>query len=300
MAQVPSYADFSKDLNDLLIKDFPVAAAKLEVNATAPNGIVCILSLQYTILFINSLLGCWKSDRLASIQKLTVNNVRNSAAGAISSDVKAKYTDRENGLTITNTWHLANVLSSHIELQDFIASGLKIDVLGSMKPSVGTTTAKAGLELKQANVFARSSVDLLAKSGATVHTDVVVGSDGLLIGGDVAYNTEDATIHRYNVAVGFKTPEYSLGFHATKKFTNFSANYFHTVSSGLQVGSRASWDKVVSPDQVAIELGAKYTVDANTFVKAKIDNYGNLGLGFTQKLRPNVKLQLGGVFDTNK
>ncbi|KAJ3204208.1 Mitochondrial porin, partial [Entophlyctis luteolus] len=185
MAQVPSYADFSKDVNDLLTKDFPFAAAKLEVNATAPNGI-----------------------------KLTVNNVRNSAAGVISSDVKAKYSDKSNGLTITNTWHLANVLTSQIELQDFIASGLKIDIHGSMKPAVGTTAAKAGLELKQANVFARSSVDLLAKSGATVHTDVVVGSDGLLLGGDVAYNTEDATIHRYNVAVGFKTPEYSLGFHA--------------------------------------------------------------------------------------
>ncbi|KAJ3394092.1 Mitochondrial porin [Entophlyctis sp. JEL0112] len=233
MAQVPSYADFSKDVNDLLTKDLPFAAAKLEVNATAPNGI-----------------------------KLTVNNVRNSAAGVISSDVKAKYSDKSNGLTITNTWHLANVLTSQIELQDFIASGLKIDIHGSMKPAVG--------------------------------------SDGLLLGGDVAYNTEDATIHRYNVAVGFKTPEYSLGFHATKKFTNFSANYFHKVSSGLLVGSRASWDKVVLPDQVAIELGAKYTVDANTFVKAKIDNSGRLGLGFTQLLRSNVKLQLGGVFDINR
>jgi hypothetical protein len=35
--------------------------------------------------------------------------------------------------------------------------------------------AKAGLEYKQANLFARGSVDLFAKDGPVLHSDAVVG-----------------------------------------------------------------------------------------------------------------------------
>ncbi|KAJ3293683.1 Mitochondrial porin [Rhizoclosmatium sp. JEL0117] len=270
MAIPPSYSDFSKDINDLFNKDYPLGASKLEVNSTTTNGF-----------------------------KVTVNNVKDNVSGKITSDLKTKYTDRENGFVFTNTWHAGNALTAQLELQDLISTGFKLDLHGAMHPALGTTAAKAGIELKQQNVFARSSVDLLAKNGATVHTDVVVGSEGLLLAGDVAYNTADATIHRYNVAVGYKTPEYSLAFHATKKFTHFTAGYFHNINRGLQVASRATWDQTTA-NQVGIEVGTKYALDNATFVKAKIDNYGRLGLGYTQQVQPSIKLQLGGSFDTTR
>ncbi|KAJ3252461.1 Mitochondrial porin [Chytriomyces hyalinus] len=250
---VPNYSDFSKDLNDLLSKDFPLGNAKLEINQSTSNGI-----------------------------KVTVNNVKDSTTGKIVSDLKTKYTDKAN-----------------VEVQDLISQGFKLDLHGAMRPSAGTTSAKAGLELKQANVFARSSIDLLAKTGATIHTDVVVGSEGLLLGGDVAYNSGDSTIHRYNVAVGYKTPEYTLGFHASKKFTHFTAGYFHNISPKLQVGSRATWDQAAT-SHVAIEVGSKYILDKSTFIKSKVNNFGILGLGYTQALRPGVKVSLGGSFDTTR
>ncbi|KAI9338214.1 eukaryotic porin/Tom40 [Obelidium mucronatum] len=270
MSIPPSYSDFSKDLNDLLNKDYPLGSSKLEINTTAANGF-----------------------------KLTVNNVKDNTTGKIVTDLKTKYADKENGVTVTNTWHAGNALTAQVELQDLISTGFKVDLHGSIHPALGTTAAKAGLELKQANVFARSSVDLLAKSGATVHTDVVVGSEGLLLAGDVAYNTADQSIHRYNVAVGYKTPEYLLAFHATKKFTHFTAGYFHNINSGLQVATRATWDQAIN-SHVGIEVGTKYALDNATFIKAKINNEGRLGLGYTQILRPSIKLQLGGSFDTTR
>ncbi|KAJ3067894.1 Mitochondrial porin [Podochytrium sp. JEL0797] len=270
MSIPPSYSDFSKELNDLLNKDYPLGSSKLEINTTTANGF-----------------------------KVTVNNVKDSNSGKIVSDLKTKYTDKANGITATSTWHAGNALSAQIEIQDLISTGFKLDVHGSMHPALGTTAAKAGLELKQANVFARSSVDLLAKNGATVHTDVVVGSEGLLLAGDVAYNTGDSTIHRYNVAVGYKVAEYSLAIHATKKFTHFTAGYYHNISRGLQVATRATWDQAKS-DQVGIELGTKYALTQNTFVKAKMDNAGHLGLGYTCLFRPSVKFQVGSSLDTSR
>lgn len=35
-----------------------------------------------------------------------------------------------------------------------------------------------------------------------------------------------------------------------------------------------------------------------SFIKAKINNAGLLGLGYTQEVRKGVKLALGGSFDT--
>ncbi len=51
---------------------------------------------------------------------------------------------------------------------------------------------------------------------------------------------------------------------------------------------------------MTIEVGAKYALDSDAFVKVKTDSLGRLGLGYTQVLRPGVKLSLGGLFDTTR
>ncbi|KAJ3209774.1 Mitochondrial porin [Entophlyctis luteolus] len=267
---VPHYGDFGKSLNDLLNKDFPVGSAKLEVNTTTSNGI-----------------------------KFTVTGNKDNKTGNIVSEIKTKYTDKSRGLTVTEHWNATNVIGGQIEVQDVIAAGVKLDVSGSIHPSNGAKHAKAVVEFKQANIFTRSSVDLFSKAGPTIHTDVVVGSDGFILGGDVAYNVNDATIHRYNLATGYSTKEYQVGIHATAKFSHFTAFYFHKVNKQVDAGAKAIWNKSAS-DAVSIEVGTKYTLDNQTFVKAKIDNVGRLGLGYTQILRPGVKLALGGSFDTTR
>ncbi|KAJ3136981.1 Mitochondrial porin [Physocladia obscura] len=267
---VPHYGDFGKSLNDLLNKDYPVGSAKLEVNTTTSNGI-----------------------------KFTVTGNKDNKTGNIVSELKTKYSDKARGLTVTEHWNAANVIGAQVELQDAIAAGVKLDVSGSIHPSNGAKNAKAVVEFKQANVFTRSSVDLFSKAGPTIHTDAVVGSDGFILGGDVAYNVNDATIHRYNLATGYATSEYQVGIHATGKFSHFTAFYFHKVNKQVDAGAKAIWNKAAS-DAVSIEVGTKYTLDNQTFVKAKIDNVGRLGLGYTQILRPGVKLALGGSFDTTR
>ncbi|KAI8837642.1 eukaryotic porin/Tom40 [Chytriomyces cf. hyalinus JEL632] len=154
-------------------------------------------------------------------------------------------------------------------------------------------------------VFTRSSVDLFAKAGPTIHTDAIIGSEGFLLGGDVAYSVNDAALQRYNVAIGYTTPEYQVGLHATNKFSHCSAAYHHKVNKTVEAGAKAIWKKAAS-DSVSIEVGTKYVLDCQTFVKAndfahaKIDNAGRLGLGYWKALRLGVKLGLGGLFDTTR
>lgn len=66
----------------------------------------------------------------------------------------------------------------------------------------------------------------------------------------------------------------------------------------VEAGGRAVWDRKSANATVAIEVGTKYILDKDAFLKAKINNAGVLGLGYTQSLREGIKLSLGGSFDT--
>ncbi|KAJ3090073.1 Mitochondrial porin [Quaeritorhiza haematococci] len=264
----PSFSDIGKALNDLLGKDYPVGSAKLEVNTTTPNGV-----------------------------KFTVTGNKDNKTGAIASEMKAKYSDKSRGLTVTESWTTSNVLGATVELQDTIAKGLKLELNGSLLPAKGQKNAKAGFDFKQEYIYTRGNLDLF--KGPTLHGDAVVGSDGVVIGSEVGYDVTDAKVVKLNTAVGYITPEYSMSFHATNMFGAFSAGYYHRVQPGVEAGARALWNKT-KDSSVSIEVGTKYTLDKETFVKAKMNNAGLLGLGYTQVLRPGVKLSLGGSFDTTR
>jgi hypothetical protein len=77
------------------------------------------------------------------------------------------------------------------------------------------------------------------------------------------------------------------------------ASYYQRVNSDTEVGAKATGN-VKSITDVTIEVGAKYALDRDAFVKVKTDNMGRLGLGYTQVLRPGVKMSLGGLFDTTR
>ena len=59
------------------------------------------------------------------------------------------------------------------------------------------------------------------------------------------------------------------------------------------------WNKS-KDSNVGIELGSKFTLDKDAFIKAKVSNAGIVGLGYTQTLRKGVKVGFGGSFDTTR
>ncbi|KAJ3008434.1 Mitochondrial porin [Thoreauomyces humboldtii] len=264
----PAFSDLGKSTVDLLAKDFPVGSAKLEVNTYTSNGI-----------------------------KFTVLGAKDNKTGAIASELKSKYVDKLRGVTLTESWTTSNILNAQIELDNTLARGLKLDASASLLPAKGTKNIKFGTEYKQDYIFTRSSVDLF--KGPTLHGDAVVGQNGFLAGGEVAYDVSDARVTKYNVAFGYVAPEYSVALHATNALSTFSASYFHRVNRDVEAGGRATWVKSLD-NTVHVEVGTKYTLDNAAFFKAKVDNRGQLGLGYTQLLRPGVKISFGGLLDTTR
>lgn len=51
---------------------------------------------------------------------------------------------------------------------------------------------------------------------------------------------------------------------------------------------------------MSMEVGAKFNLQSGSFLKAKIDNNGRLGLALANELRPGMLFTLGALLDTNK
>ncbi|KAF9165292.1 Mitochondrial porin [Actinomortierella ambigua] len=271
------FADLGKASNDLLGKDYPVGQTKFELKTVAPNGVT-----------------------------FNVLGNQDNKSGAIAGELKTKYVDYKNGLTVTESWTTGNLLTTQIELENKVAKGLKLDITGGFLPSEGKKNAKVGVQYKQLGFNSRAYVDLF--KGPTFTGDVVVGRDGFLLGGDVAYDVSRGTVSRFAAAAGYTAPEYSVALHANNSFKVFSASYYHRINADLEAGGKAVWDSKAAPagegkaakSPVALEVGAKLYLDRDAFVKAKVNNAGVLGLGYTQALRKGVKVSIAGLFDTTK
>ncbi|KAI3652563.1 hypothetical protein MP228_001988 [Amoeboaphelidium protococcarum] len=263
----PKFSEIGKSANDLLSKDIPVGVTKLEVKTTASGGM-----------------------------QFSVNGNQDAKSGAITAELKQKLVQKQRGLTVTGTWFTSNVFGGEVELADSLVKGLKLSLNGQVLPNVNQKAVKVGAEYKQDHVF--TNVNLDAFKGPTLSADAAFGVEGFVAGGEVAYNVADGKVNKFGAALGYSTFDYSVALHGVNNFSTFQASYYHRVAADLEIGAKAAWDKKSATSNVNLELGGKYAMDRDTFVKGKVNNQGIVSLGLTQSVRPGLKVSLGGQFDS--
>ncbi|GAB1315125.1 Mitochondrial porin [Madurella fahalii] len=265
---VPAFSDIAKAANDLLNKDFyHLSAGTLEVKSNTPNNVAF---------------------------KVTG---KSSHDNATSGAIEGKYTDKPNGLTLTQTWNTANSLETKVEMSDNLAKGLKAEGIFSFLPATQARGAKFNLHFKQPNFHGRAFFDLL--KGPTASIDALVGHEGFLAGASAGYDVQKAKITGYSAAVGYQAATYSAAITATDNLSVFAASYYHKVNSQVEAGSKATWNSK-SGNTVGLEVAAKYRLDPVSFVKAKINDRGVAAVAYNVLLREGVTLGVGASFDTQK
>ncbi|KAK9448437.1 eukaryotic porin/Tom40 [Limtongia smithiae] len=263
-----SYGDIAKKPNDLLGRDFfHLAPASLSVKTKADNGIT-----------------------------FSVNGKSSPKDGSVSGNLEAKYVDQKSGVTLTQGWTTANLISTKFELPAFIPN-LKTDVATTFVPSSGTKGANVTLNYKQSPFVSKVFVDLL--KGPTFTADFAFSKAGAISGGEVSYDVPGGSVKNYAASIGYGGPSYSLFIAAASKLTVFSAGYFVKATPAVEVAAKATWDSK-STSQVSFELGTKYTIDPSTSAKVKIANSGLVSLSYLQTIHPGVKLGLGAAVDTQR
>jgi voltage-dependent anion channel protein 2 len=265
----PAWKDLGKSASDLLGKDYPFNGVSLEVKTQTPSNVAF---------------------------KVTGN--RDPKTDLIFGDIEGKWTDRKHGLTFTQAWTTSNILRNTIELDNQIANGVKVDLNTSLSPDKGAKTAVFNAVYKQSAFHARAALDVF--KGPTFTVDAVVGREGAVAGVEAAYNVSEGSISRYAAAVGYNAPEYAVTLQTLNNLQTYTASYYHRVSQDTEAAAKAIYDNKATHGGVILEVGTKTYLDNSAFVKAKINNAGVLGLGYTQSLRPGVKASFGLALDTQK
>ncbi|KAJ9110513.1 hypothetical protein QFC22_006720 [Naganishia vaughanmartiniae] len=274
----PLWRELGKSASDLLLKDYPVRGISLEVK-TSSNPVT-----------------------------FRAGGNRDTKSAAIAGDIEAKYVDSKNGIAFMQAWTTTNVSVTKVELENQIVKGFKFDLATVCDLAKGQKGGVFTATYKRPSLLTQATVDSL--KGPTFTSNVVLGRDSALIGGEATYDASVGTITRYAGAIGYIAPDYAVTIHALCNLhKHFSASFYQKVSKYVEAGAKAVYDTKTTNGNVAIEFGAKVILKndstvkpktGNASVKLKLNSAGMLSASYTQPFRPGVKATFGLVLDTQK
>ncbi|KAL8603883.1 Voltage-dependent anion-selective channel protein 2 [Nucella lapillus] len=260
----PSYSDLGKAARDIFSKGFNYGFFKLEAKTKTDSGV-----------------------------EFTTSGSSNSETGKVSGNLETKYKWSEYGLSFTEKWNTENVLNTEITVEDQLAKGLKLAFETSFAPQTGKKSGKIKTGYKQDYVNGNVDVDF-DFAGPTVYGAAVMGYNGWLAGYQMAFDTAKSKLAKSNFAVGYTTGDFTLHT-CVNDGQEFAGSIHQRVSPDLETAVNLSWTS--GTNATVFALGAKYTLDKNATLSAKVNNSSQMGFGYSQKLRDGVKLTLSALIE---
>ncbi|XP_056325865.1 voltage-dependent anion-selective channel protein 2-like isoform X1 [Danio aesculapii] len=265
MAVPPVYADLGKAAKDIFNKGYGFGMVKLDFRTRSANGV--------------EFKGCGASSM---------------DSDRVSGSLQSSYQWREFGLGFMEKWSTDNTLNTQITVEDQITPGLKLTFDTSFCPNSGKKSGKLQMGYRRACVCVRCGVDF-DSGGPVAHGDAVLGLEGLLAGVQMSFSSATCRLSSSRVSIAYQTADFQL--HAQlSDGSEFGGSIYQQVSSDLETAVSLSWSAGNSSSS-SFSIAAKYMLDTNSSISAKVNNSSLLGIGYTQTLRPGVKLTLSALLD---
>ncbi|XP_077570686.1 voltage-dependent anion-selective channel protein 3 [Stigmatopora nigra] len=264
MAVPPAYTDLGKSAKDIFSKGYGYGTLKLDVKTKSKNGV-----------------------------EFATSGSSNTDTGKSGGHLESKYKMSELGLTISQKWNTDNTLATEITLEDQIGKGLKLGLDTSFVPNTGKKSAKLKTAYKRD--FVNVGCDLMFdKAGPTVHGTAVLGYEGWMAGYQVAFDTAKSKLTMNNFALGYRAPDFQLHTNVNDG-TEFAGSVYQKLNSKTETAVHLAW--TAGSNNTLFGAGAKYQLDKDTSLSAKINNACLVGVGYTQSLRPGIKLTVSALLD---
>ncbi|MGH0179911.1 UNVERIFIED_CONTAM: hypothetical protein FKN15_002815, partial [Acipenser sinensis] len=217
----------------------------------------------------------------------------NTDSGKATGSLETKYKMKELGLTFNQKWNTDNTLSTGVTLEDQLANGLKLTFDTSFVPNTGKKSGKLKTGYKRDYINLGCDVDF-DFAGPVIHGAAVVGYEGWLAGYQVAFDTAKSKLAQNNFALGYKAGDFQLHTNVNDG-TEFGGSVYQKVNDKLETAVNLAW--TAGSNNTRFGIAAKYQLDTDTAISAKVNNASLIGIGYTQTLRPGVKLTLSGLVD---
>ncbi|XP_071808385.1 non-selective voltage-gated ion channel VDAC2-like [Asterias amurensis] len=264
MAVPPVYADLGKSARDIFGKGYGFGFVKLDAKTTTQSGV-----------------------------DFNVVGTSNNDTGKVDGSLETKYSWKDYGLSFKEKWNTDNTLATEVTIENQIAQGLKVSFDTSFSPQTGKKNGRIKTCYKRDYVNLNADVDF-DFAGPTIHGAAVVGYEGWLAGYQMSFDTSKSKLTKSNFALGFKTGDFQLHT-AINEGTDFSGAIYQKVNSKLESAINVGWTSGTNATRFAV--GAKYTLDEDSSLRAKVSNTSQVGIGFTHTLRAGVKVTLSTLID---
>jgi len=262
MAVPPSYGDLGKAAKDLLNKGYNYGSAKLELKTKTANGV-----------------------------GVTAGGSSNLASGKINGSLETKWACKDSGLNVTKKWNTDNVVSSELSVEDKLLAGLKLTLDSTYAVSSGSKSGvvKAAFKKDHINI----GLDANLAKAPLINGSAVVGYQGALLGYQMAFDVGSSKLTKSNIALGYSTG--NLTVHTCVNNGSEIAGSLHQKhSDNLETALNVSYASGASP---AFALAAKLNVDKDLSLQAKVNTASQLGVAYSQVVKPGVKLTLSSMTD---
>lgn len=260
----PAYSDLGKQARDVFNKGYHFGLWKLDVKTKTSSGV-----------------------------EFNTAGHSNQDNGKVFGSLETKYKVKEYGLNFSEKWNTDNILTSEVSIENQLVKGLKLSFDGSFAPQTGSKTGrfKTAYSHDKVRVDADVNVDL---AGPLVNASGVFGYQGWLAGYQVAFDSQKSKVTANNFAVGYSTGDFILHTNVNDG-REFGGLIYQRCNDRLETAVQLSWAS--GSNATKFGLGAKYDLDKDACVRAKVNNQSQIGLGYQQKLRDGITLTLSTLID---
>ncbi|NWX01895.1 VDAC2 protein, partial [Caloenas nicobarica] len=225
--------------------------------------------------------------------EFTTSGSSNTDTGKVNGSLETKYKWAEYGLTFTEKWNTDNTLGTEIAIEDQIAKGLKLTFDTTFSPNTGKKSGKIKSAYKRECVNLGCDVDF-DFAGPAIHGSAVFGYEGWLAGYQMTFDSAKSKLTRNNFSVGYKTGDFQLHTNVNDG-SEFGGSIYQKVSDSLETAVNLAW--TAGSNSTRFGIAAKYKLDSTSSISAKVNNSSLVGVGYTQALRPGVKLTMSALID---
>lgn len=262
MAVPPSYSDLGKGAKDLINKGYNYGSAKLELKTKTANGIA-----------------------------VTAGGSSNLASGKIAGNLETKWACKENGLNVTKKWNTDNIVSSEVSVEDKLVKGLKLTLDSTFAVATGSKTGAVKAVFKKD--YVNIAVDANLAKAPVVNGSAVVGYQGVLLGYQMSFDVGSSKLAKSNFALGYSAGNMTV-HSAVNNGSEFGGSLHQKHSDKLETAVNVSYASGAAP---AFAVAAKMNVDKDLSLQAKVNNAGQLGVAYSQVVKPGLKLTLSSMTD---
>ncbi|XP_058124914.1 voltage-dependent anion-selective channel-like isoform X1 [Anopheles ziemanni] len=292
----PAYSDLGKQARDVFNKGYHFGLWKLDVKTKTNSGV-----------------------------EFSTSGHSNQDTGKVFGSLETKYKVKEYGLNFSEKWNTDNTLTSEVSVENQLVKGLKVSFDGMFVPHTGyvapfgyaisykyrrkvpedtaanttfvlsyrskTGRFKTAYSHDRVRVDADFNVDL---SGPLVNASGVAGYQGWLAGYQVAFDSQKSKITANNFALGYSAGDFVLHTNVNDG-REFGGLIYQRCNDRLETAVQLSWAS--GSNATKFGMAAKYDLDKDASVRAKVNNQSQIGLGYQQKLRDGITLTLSTLVD---